>query len=296
MPWKRFEGREQSNVELQYTTSSKVLARWSDRGVPCAVEYELANTDTAADLPELPGNFKQNEAGLLKALDDAMHIVSTTAIRYATDKVQLRGKSGEIAATDGGQLLWQSGFQFPWTEDVLVPRIKVFGCTELFGDSAAIGKTATHVCVRSGPWTIFLPIDKEGRFPKVENVIPKMTANCTRLRLDESDAAFLAKTLSRLPGHDNDCSPITLDLNGHVAVRARAEDQDRATMAVLSRSTTTGQALRYAANRNYVARALALGFTEVQFSNADSPALCQDDRRKYIFIGLGKKAALGAFG
>lgn len=63
-------------------------------------------------------------------------------------------------------------------------------------------------------------------------------------------------------------------------------------MAVLSRSTTTGQALRYAANRNYVARALALGFTDVQFSNADSPALCQDDRRKYIFIGLGKKAAL----
>ena len=260
--------------------------------MPCAVEYELANTDTATDLPELPGNFKQNEAGLLKALDDAMNIVSTTAIRYATDKVQLRGKAGEIAATDGGQLLWQSGFQFPWTEDVLVPRIKVFGCTELFGESVAIGKTATHVCVRSGSWTIFLPIDKEGRFPKVENVIPKMTANCTRLRLDETDAAFLAKTLSRLPGHDNDCSPITLDLNGHVAVRARAEDQDRATMAVLSRSTTTGQALRYAANRNYLARALALGFTEVQFSNADSPALCQDDRRKYVFIGLGKKAAL----
>ncbi len=287
-----FEGREQSNVELAYTTSSKVLARWTDRGVPCAVEYELATTDTATELPELPGNFKQNEAGLLKALDDAMHIVSTTAIRYATDKIQLRGQAGEIAATDGGQLLWQSGFEFPWTEEVLVPRIKVFGCTELFGDSAAIGKTATHVCVRSGSWTIYLPVDKEGRFPKVENVIPKMTGNCTRLRLDENDAEFLAKTLSRLPGHDNDHSPITLDLNGHVAVRARAEDQDRATMAVLSRSTTTGQSLRYAANRNYLARALTLGFTEVQFANADSPAMCQDAHRKYIFIGLGKTAAL----
>ena len=139
---------------------------------------------------------------------------------------------------------------------------------------------------------IFLPIDKEGRFPKVENVIPKKMDNGTCLRLDETDAAFLAKTLSRLPGHDNNCTPITLDLNGHVAVRARAEDQDRATMAVLSRSTTTGQALRYAANRNYLARALSLGFTEVQFANADSPAMCQDEHRKYIFIGLGKKSAL----
>ena len=52
-----FEGREQSNVELQYTTSSKVLARWSDRDVPCAVEYELTNTDTASNLPELADNF-----------------------------------------------------------------------------------------------------------------------------------------------------------------------------------------------------------------------------------------------
>ncbi len=83
-------------------------------------------------------------AVLLKALDDAMHIVSTTAIRYATDKIQLRGQSGEIAATDGGQLLWQSGFQFPWTDDVLVPRLKVFDCTELFGDTVAIGRMASR--------------------------------------------------------------------------------------------------------------------------------------------------------
>jgi hypothetical protein len=47
-----FEGREQTNVDLQYTTSSKVLARWSDHGVPCVVEYELTNSDTATDLPE----------------------------------------------------------------------------------------------------------------------------------------------------------------------------------------------------------------------------------------------------
>ena len=117
--------------------------------MPCAVEYELTNADTASNLPELANNFTQNEASLLKALDDAMNTVSTDAIRFATHKIQLRGQKGEIVATDGRQLLWQSGYQFPWTDDLLVPRIKAFACSELANaESVAIGKTAKHVCIR----------------------------------------------------------------------------------------------------------------------------------------------------
>lgn len=219
-----------------------------------------------------------------------MHVVATLAVRYATDKVQLRG-DGAIAATDGGQLLWQSGFRFPWKEDVLVPHVKVFGCSDFFDQNVSIGKTDTHVCIRSGHWTIFLPIDRKGRFPKVEQVIPKMTDKCSRLRLDPSDAAFLARTLSRLPGNEGQ-APVTLDLNGHVFIRARGEDQERTTAVTLTRSTASGATIRYAANRGYLTRAVALGFSEIQFNNADSPALCQDDRRKYIFMGLGKNAVI----
>ena len=287
-----FEGREQTNVELQHTSSSKVLARWSDKSVPCAVEYELTNTDTASNLPELADNFSTNEPILLKALDDAMNTVSTDAIRFATNKIQLRGQKGEIVATDGRQLLWQSGFQFPWSDDLLVPRIKAFACSELANaESVAIGKTAKHVCVRVGGWTYYLPIDKEGRFPKAENVIPSKVSTTTHLQLDDKDVIFLAKTLPRLPG-DEVNSPVTLDLNGQVVVRARAEEQERATEAILSRSRTNGPHLRYPTNRNHLSRALNLGFTEIHFASADRPVLCEDQRRKFVFLGLGKDAAL----
>ena len=87
-------------------------------------------------------------------------------------------------------------------------------------------------------------------------------------------------------------SPITLDLNGKALVRARAEDQERGTQAVLSRSQVTGKAICYPVNRHFFARAMALGFTDVHFINADTPALCQEDQRKYVFLGLGKQAAL----
>jgi len=284
------EGRGDGHVELECTRPSIVLARWTDHAVPRIVEYEVPGNGEVQALPALPGQLTSTDGEFLKALDDAMHVVATLAVRFATDKVQLRG-DGAIVATDGGQMLWQSGFQFSWKEDVLIPHVKLFGCGDFIDQNVNIGKTDTHVCIRSGRWTIFLPIDKEGRFPKVDNVIPKMTDKCSRLRLNPSDSAFLARTLSRLPGNEGQ-APVTLDLNGHVSIRARGEEQERATAVTLSRSTATGATIRYAANRGYLTRAVALGFSEIQFNNADSPAMCQDDRRKYIFMGLGKNAVI----
>jgi hypothetical protein len=285
------EGRDQGYAELECIRPSTVLARWTDHDVPRVVEYEVPGNGDVQDLPALPKQLAPIDSQFLKALDDAMHVVATMAVRYATDKVQLRGSDGAIAATDGGQMLWQSGFQFPWKEDVLVPHVKLFGCSDFFDQNVSIGKTDTHVCIRSGHWTVLLPIDKEGRFPKVENVIPKMNDKCSRLRLDPSDSAFLARTLPRLPGNEGH-APVTLDLNGHVAIRARGEEQERATAVTLTRSSVSGHAIRYATNRGYLARAVALGFSEIQFNNVESPALCQDDRSKYIFMGLGKTAVI----
>ncbi len=50
--------------------------------------------------------------------------------RYALNCLQLRGR-GDIAATDGHHILIQSGFAFPWAENLLVPAKSVLGCQEL---------------------------------------------------------------------------------------------------------------------------------------------------------------------
>jgi hypothetical protein len=224
---------------------------------------------------------------LLKSLDDAMQTASHDSVRFALNKIQIRGAAGVVAATDGHALLWQNGFEFPWSDDVLVSRTNVFGCKELQGP-VRIAKTKTHVCVSIGPWTIFLLIDKDGRFPNVQSIIPNNTASATHLNVTADNAAFLVKALPRLPGDDDNFSPVTLDLNGEVVVRARADGQDQSTEVVLAGASVTGQAVRYSTNRHLLARALALGFTNGHVLGVDTPMMFEDERRKYVFQGLGK--------
>src|SRR5205823_10511182 len=111
---------------------------------------------------------------------------------------------------------------------------------------------------------IFLTIQVDARFPRVEHVIPDGRSAGTRLRLDPEDAAFLEQALDRLPGGDEPSAPVTLDLNGTVAVRARAAGQGRVTELVLGRSGFVGTPVRLVTNRHSLARALRLGFAEVE--------------------------------
>ena len=157
-----FEGRSDAIVTLEQQGSS-ILARWDDSGVPREMEYDAQRPADLPTFPDVPQSTISNEPGFLKALADATQSAAQAAIRYAVNNLQLRGKSGEIVATDGLQLLVQSGFQFPWTEDVLIPASPVFGCREIPQDvSVAIGKTDTHVLLRAGPWSLFF-LDRQGR-------------------------------------------------------------------------------------------------------------------------------------
>ena len=56
----------------------------------------------------------------------------------------------------------------------------------------------------------------------------------------------MTRTLPRLPGTDSENAPVTLDLNGQVIVRARAEDQTQATEVVLAGSEVSGKPVRSA--------------------------------------------------
>ena len=110
------------------------------------------------------------------------------------------------------------------------------------------------------------------RFPDVDRILPGPRDAATRLRLDPADARFLLDALGRLPGADEPNAPATVDLNGKIAVRARAAGEGPATELVLSRSAYTGPPVRLQTNREFLARAIRLGFTEVEVVDADTPA------------------------
>jgi hypothetical protein len=237
------------------------------------------------------------EPRFLGCLEEAVHVSAREAMRFAVDKIQLRGSTGEIVATDARQLLIQGGFRFPWKEDLLIPATVLFGCRELPSNTTInIGRTDRHVCLRIGPWTVHLAIDMEGRFPDVAQVIPAATPNSTTCRVAAEDAVFLAKTLPRLPGRDATDEPVTVDLNGTVSVRARGEGQSQATEVILRRSQAIGSAVQFVCNRHYLARLLHLAFPEFQVSKADVPLVARDQGRLFMWMPLSKNLAIPAGG
>jgi hypothetical protein len=174
-----------------------------------------------------------------------------------------------------------------------VRRSTVFTSRELpHGEPVAIARTGSHVVLRAGPWTLFLEVQAEGRFPVLGNIIPDPRAAVTRLRLDPQDAAFLLPALDRLPGADELHAPATLDLNGRVAIRARGSDQARATELVLARSSYAGTPVRLNTDRHLLARALRLGLTELEILDADSPIVGRDRDHVYVWQPLNKDSAL----
>jgi len=287
------EGRNPEKVTLEAVGTEVVRASWYEGVVPRVRNYEVQSAGQPPTFPEPPSRCTPLPASFLQVLEEARHSTAAEAVRYALTRILLRGARSEVVSTDGRELLIQGGIALPWQEDLLIPGVPVFGCRELAeADTILLGKTTTHVCLRSPTWAVFLAIDAEGRYPRVEDVLPRLNGSVTTLRLDADDAVFLEKTLPHLPGQGDQDAPLTLDLNGQAVLRAKAHDQEQVTEAALSRSTVSGPALRLATNRTALGRALSLGFREFQFGGHAQPALSRSGPNTFVWMVLGKDGAL----
>jgi hypothetical protein len=289
-----FESRSDESVTFDTVDAGIVQARWNDSGVPQMIGYEAEDKAKLPAFPALPETMSPVEPGFLRALAEASQSTSSDNIRYATNNIQLKGGWGAIVATDGHQLL-RIMFDLPWKNDVLIPSSSIFGSKEFWPDEPAlIGKTDNHVAIQSGPWTLYLPIDKEGRFPNVGDVIPKPENAIAHCHLDPDDAEFLSKALARLPGADDENSPITLDLNGQVIVRAKAAGQEQTVELVLARSEATGKAVRTAIDRQFLSRGIHLGLTDFHVSADGKPLLFKDEKHDFVVMPLVGPALVAA--
>lgn len=285
------EGRKDEPVHFE-AQGENVVARWQDKAVPQIKQYPAIENGRIPEMPAFPTRMETQPIELLRALRDASEVAGTDTVRFAVTCTQLRGKAGQIASTDGKQLLAQSGFVFPWKDDVLVPASQVFGCRELHDhEHVSLGRSKDYVTLNTGPWALHLAINKEGRFPDVDAVLKATKGTATTLQLDPGDAEFLLTNLDSLPGAAQN-SPLTIDGNGEVLVRSKEEDQPDATEIVLARSATQGRKVSIATDRSYLAQALRLGFGQIKIFGVDSPVLCRDEKRQYVWQPLGKDAVL----
>ena len=287
---KQCEGSKAAPVTLE-RIDQHVAVRWNDGGIPQAIQVDAEST--CKDFPAVPSEMQANDAQLVTALRDAAATTDSNATRYALNCLQLQGDRGKIAATDGHQLLVQDGFDFPWGDDVLIPARKVFASRELdSAESVEAGKSDDWVCVRVGPWTLHFRIEKEARFPRVEDHVPDVNSAITTLQLSDTDAMFLAKAVKRLPSGDDCNLPVTVDLNGDVAIRAKSEEQSTPTELILTNSSRSGEVIRFNTNRQFLARAMQLGFRDIHLTSPEAPAFCRDENRQYLWALLGKDGAI----
>jgi len=285
------EGRA-DNVVLEATGTGKVQARWTDGAVPRVVEFDTHDLTKLTKFPDAPSSVVSNPPGFVTVLDEAMRTTANDNARYALAKVQIRGGAGQLVASDGRQALIQDGFNFGFSQDVLIPHVTAFSCPELPQDvPVQVGKNEKWLAVQVGAWTFFLATDTQSRYPRVEEVLPKAKP-ATTWHLDPSEAEFLRQALPKLPGDRDENSPITVDLNGQAVVRAKGDGQHRTVELPLDKSKAEGKPVRFCTNRHLLGRVLKLGLTEVHIVDADTPMVAKDGSRQYLWMPLPKSAAL----
>ncbi len=286
--------RADQPVTLESRTDGHVVLRWDDHAVPRSLVVE-SWPRFHESLPT-PSSWAVNPPRLLTALQDTLETTATAeGRRFAVDCIQLRGHAGDIVATDLHQILCVSGFVFPWDDELLVKRSEVFASRELPTDQPLeVGRTEQQVVFRCGSWSIWLPLDLAGQFPCAANVISDPATATSRWKLSDIDADYLLEVIPRLPCHDPETQPLTIDLNGHVALLTKSESAETITHVLLRNSQHLGDDLRCHTDRRYLVRALRLGFREIFLHGAETPPVCRDAQRTYAWALLQAEHALAA--
>jgi hypothetical protein len=286
------QGTKVEPVFLTRPRQGVLAASWDDKGVCREMEYDESEpVPDAKPFPTLPAQLAENQPELLIALRDAYETTDVGSVRYALNCIQLRA-DGVIAATDGRQLLRQCGFQFPGDGEVLVQHTRFFSCKELPDDQPVrVGRDDNHVVFQFGGWTHWVAVQKEGRFPNVDQIIPSSHyAKCT-LQIAPQDSKFLIENMHRMPNGTTN-REVTLDLNGSVVLRAASTNTPRPAEMILRNSNKRGDDVRICTDRKFLARAAEMGFSDFHLPNDASPALATDATRTYLWMLLDQKEAI----
>ncbi len=287
------EGRDDTAISIDPAIGRRVSASWSDEGIPVTRSYDLPADRKSTTFPEFPAQFVPCKAEAIEALAAVNEITGDDSPRYALDSIELRGATGEVAATDGHQLLIRSGLSWPWDETLLIHCSPIFATKGwLVGEDLSVGRTETHVVFRCGPWTAAMAIRVNARFPKLEDVIPASSRITSSLVLHPTDAQFLVHSLERLPGSEAMNAPVTLELNGKISVRAASERSAPSTDLILSRSSYTGTPTKICTNRNFLAFAARAGAGEIHLHGTNAPFSMSAGKTTYAWQPLSDDGAI----
>lgn len=271
-----------ADVALEACGSQHAAARWREGDAERTHRLPVVDADRVPAFPEPGGEVVPQPPSFLPALAEAARTAAGDDGRFALTRILLRGKTGQVVATDGKQLLVQGGFRFPWADDVLVPAVPAFAAKELVaaGD-VAVGRNADHVLVVTGPWSFALRVAATARYPTIDRVVPR-TEPAARCVFDATGVKDLIASVIALPGDDRDAA-VTLDVADGVTIRSPGGSPK----TVRVRATTDGTA-RVTFDRKYLVRALRISLTTLELHGSGKPVVARDGTRTYVWAALGE--------
>jgi hypothetical protein len=283
------EGASGGAVKLEEFEPGCVRCLWTERGVSKELSLESLPVEDEHELKPVPPTWQAVDPTFLAALHACGATTGPAGNRFALSRIQLRGREGRVVGTDGRQLLLRGGFTLPFTDNVLIPAVPVFGSRELAEETAIrIGRTDDHVVVSVGPWTVWLTIDMTARFPDVTAVIPRGT-RAARLLIADEDAAAILRLLEREPRDSEE--PVCLRLGPRPMLRLEAKDNARGSDLWLSQSSSSGPEHAVLVERQHLARALALGLREVRAAPDQTPVHFVNRSTSYVVASMEAKSA-----
>lgn len=287
----RIDGAGETAVTLEESSPGRIRCSWQEEGGPKELEAESAVADPRT-LPS-PKSWQEADRSLLEALHTCGKSTARNDSRYGLTRLQLRGGDGQVIGTDGCQLLrWGPfDFGFPFSENLLIPAVPVFGGRELaLENDVKIGRTSKHVVIAAGPWTVWLGIDTTARFPDVATVIPRST-RLARMTIDEEDMAVVQRALEAAQKLDDDTIPITLEFGPRARIGVPGGTPSTTTDVELTHSVCAGPKTTATIDRRYLMRALSLGLREIRVAPSQEAIHFRDERRSYLVARLDPSKA-----
>lgn len=281
--WMKECESERGHIEV-HLAPDHIDVNWQIDSIPQTLR--LRHVD-CQPLPTAPPLSPVN-ARLIPALAATSAAVDRESLRYALSCVQLDGARGTVTGTDGSRMICYDGFEFPWSDQaILLPANDVFGSPILRGSTeVSCGVADQHLVIHAWPWTLRLPLQREGRYPDADSVIGRLSNATNRVCFDQRDLAFIVKHLKRFPGIDHDHSPMSLDLNGHVDLAACGDDTSRAMRLRLSRTFQVGKATTTSMNRHFLSHAAQCGITDLLRFGDQEPVICRGPNLTYVWQPL----------
>jgi hypothetical protein len=281
------EGSTDEGVKLDRRSKYRGELHWHSGTKPHKLPVELLMPGRQDEVPTLPP-LTTVSAKLLSSLHECGRSAARDNGRLALSRIQVQGKAGRVIGTDGKVALLCRGFKFEFPDSILVPALPVFGSKPLGRvTEVKIGKTASHLVVVAEPWSVWLPLASECRYPDVADVIPKRPP--TTVMFDEHEVVELLKVLPTLPGNDEDCRPVTVDANTSVTIRARGSATPQPKELSLTRSSATGEPACAAVDRRWLARGLSLGCLALKLT-PDKPVVLEGN--DFTFVAAPLDSAL----